>query len=175
MSSHFYVMEAVNLFCGVDDVKGRHLTLTSLKLPTLQEKYQDHMPGGGPADIEVATGIQKFEAGFNTNGEDAELLRLFGLGARSRQTFTALGAMRSKRTGELVQSKAILEARLGTVAPDDFQRGELRGYEYSLNEILRFELHQGADELFFFDFFENIVRVGGVGVNDDVNRLLRIA
>lgn len=175
MASNFFVMEQVNLFCGVDDQTGKFLTLSSLKLPDLTETYQDHMPGGGPVGIEVSTGISKLEAGFNLNGEDDELLKKFGLGTPGRQIFTARASVRDKRKGTLKGNRAIIHARLGTISSDDFQRGELRGYEYTLNEIMHYELHSGDDELVYWDFFSNALRIGGVDQNGQANGLLGIA
>ena len=67
--STIYVMEAANLFAGDHDpTASKHLTLAELKLPTLQEMYQDHHAGGSRVQIEVAVGISKLEPTFKLNG-----------------------------------------------------------------------------------------------------------
>ena len=63
--STIYVMEACNLFCGDHDpAASKHLTLAELKLPPLQEIYQDHHAGGSRVQIEVAVGDTGSEAGL---------------------------------------------------------------------------------------------------------------
>ena len=87
--STIYLMEAANLFCGDDDpTASKHLTLTELQLPNLQEAYQDHQPGGSRVQIEVAVGIQKLEASFKLAGWDPDLLAQFGLGASARTCYS---------------------------------------------------------------------------------------
>jgi phage tail tube protein FII len=133
-----------NLFCGDDDpTASKHLTLTELQLPNLQEMYQDHHPGGSRVQIEVAVGIQKLEASFKLAGWDPELLTQFGLGATARKKFTAYGSIRDKRNGTAIEAKAVLEGRLGAASPEAFQRGEMQGFPARRNAGLR--LHDLRD------------------------------
>jgi len=128
LMSNIYIMEAANLFCGDENpTASKHLTLTELQLPNLQEITQDHHPGGSRVQIEVALGIQKLEASFKLAGWDPDLLTQFGLGATARKKFTAYGSVRDKRNGVAIEAKAVLEGRLGTANPEAFQRGELQG------------------------------------------------
>ena len=175
MASTIYIMEGVNLFCGDDDpTNSKHLTLESLKLPDLQESYTDHMPGGAPVGIELSTGVEKLESTFKLKGFDMPLLRQFGLGSRSKYKYTAYGAVRDKRSGALVESMAVFEARLGRIAGDEFSKGETMSHEYALNEITHYEFHMNGAEEFYWDFWSNVMRVGGAPQNADLNRILRI-
>jgi len=176
MSATIYVMTAANLFCGDHDPSNsKHLTLAELKLPDLQGIYADHHAGGAIAAIEVELGVQKLESTFKLNGIDPALMTQFGLGSKSKNVFTAYGVVVDKRTGRNIESKAIIEARLGRVAPDAFTRGELMGHEYALNEITHYELWFDGSEKIAWDFFENLWRVDGVDQNADANSIMRIA
>ena len=173
--SNMYIMEAANLFCGDDDPTGsKHLTLTELQLPNLQEMYQDHHPGGSRVQIEVSVGIEKLEASFKLAGWDPDLLTQFGLGANARRKFTAYGVIRDKRQGTAIEAKAIMEGRLGRVNPGAFQRGELQSYDYAINEILHYELFFGGAEKFYWDLFTSDWRVDGASQNADERSILRI-
>lgn len=175
MSGTIYIMEAANLFCGLHDpTKSKHLTLAELKLPDLQGIYVDHHAGGALVGTEFEVGIQKLEPTFKLNGFDPDLLSEFGLGTKARNVFTAYGAIRDQRSGTAIEAKAIIEARLGRVAPDTFQRGEMQGHEYAMNSVVRYELWFDGREKIAFDWFTSTWRVDGNDQNGDVNRILRI-
>ena len=173
--SNIYIMEAANLFCGDDDpTASKHLTLAELQLPNLQEMYQDHHPGGSRVQIEVAVGIQKLEASFKLAGWDPELLTQFGLGATARKKFTAYGSIRDKRNGTAIEAKAVLEGRLGAASPEALQRGEMQGFDYTISEIMHYELYFGGAEKYYYDFFASDWRVNGASQNGDERAILRI-
>jgi len=175
MANTFYMMEAVNLFCGTaDPTAGKHLTLAELKLPDLQAIYADHHAGGALIATEFEVGIEKLEPTFKLNGTDPLLLKEFGLGARHRSTYTAYGVVRDQRSGKALEAKAIIEARLGRVAPDAFQRGEMHGHEYAMNSVVHYEYWFDGQEMIAWDFFTSTWRVGGVDQNAEENRILRI-
>ncbi|HWW46536.1 MAG TPA: phage major tail tube protein [Xanthobacteraceae bacterium] len=171
-----YMMTAANLFCGDHDpTKSKHLTLDELTLPALEENYSEHHPGGAPVGVEFSVGIKKFESSFKLKGEHPDLLTEFGLGSKVRNPFTAYGVVKDTRTGRQFESKAIIEARLGVIRPDAFKRGEHRGHDYALNEIMHLEYYFDGAEKLFWDFFTNTWRVNGLDQNADDNRLLRIS
>ncbi len=170
-----YVMEAANLFCGDHDpAASKHLTLEELALPGLQENFVDHHPGGSRVGIEIATGVNKLEPTFKLAGWDPELLNLFGLGATATQNFTAYGVIRDKSTGIAIEARAVISGRLGKVEPDAFQRGELMGHEYAINEVMRYSLHIGGQEKVYWDFFSTDWRIDGKSQNADERQILRI-
>lgn len=173
--SNFYVMEAVNLFCGDHDPSNsKHLLLAELKLPDLSEIYADHHAGGARVAIEVEVGVNKLEPTFKLNGFDPTLLAEFGLGSRYRNIFTAYGVIRDQKTGRAIESKAIIEGRLGKVAPDAHSRGNLQGHEYAINGVIHYEVWFDGRPLLKHDWFTNQWEVNGVDENADVNRILRI-
>ncbi len=175
MAGKFLVLEAVNLFCGDHDpTASKHLTITELQLPNLQEKYQDHHPGGSRVAIEIGLGIDKLAATFKLAGFDPELYTQFGVGSRSKNTFTGYGVLRDKRSGAVSQAKAVMRGRLGQIEADAFQRGELTGHNYGINEILHYELHIAGKEILYWDFFTQVLRQDGIDQNADERRILGI-
>lgn len=175
--SNVYIMEAANLFAGDHDPKNsKFLTLEELKLPDLQGTNVDHTPGGGKVGVEFNMNVvEKLEPTFKLKGWDMPLLRNFGLGSKGRKTFTAYGIIRDKKTGKALEAKAVIEACLGRVAPDAFTRGETMGHEYSLNEVLHYELFFDGNEEIYWDFFTNTFRLGGIDPDPDFNNILRIS
>lgn len=164
------VTEAMNLFCGTGDPSAsKHLTLAEIKLPDMTEVFADHNAGGGRFGIEIGVGIEKLGATFKLNGDDPALLSQFGLGTRTSEIYTGYASVLDKRTGKSQEMKAVMEGRLGKVAPDAFQRGELKGHEYAINSIMHYELYYDGKEKFYFDFFANTWRVDGVDQNADLN------
>jgi P2 family phage contractile tail tube protein len=175
MSGTFYLMEAVNLFAGDHDpTKSKHLTISELKLPDLQEQFADHHAGGALVEVEFAVGVAKLGPTFKLNGFDPDLLAEFGLSSRYRNTFTAYGLIRDQRTGRAIESKAIMEGRLGRVAPDAFQRGEMQGHEYAINGVVHYELWFDGSPQIEWDFFTNLWRVNGQDQLAVENRILRV-
>lgn len=174
--STIYMMEAANLFVGDHDpAKSKHLTLAELKLPDLQEIFADHHPGGARVAIEVSMGMQKLEPTFKLNGWDPDLISVFGLGSRVKHIFTAYGDIVNKRTGAHIEAKAVIEARLGRIAPDAFSRGDVQGHEYAMNEVTHYEIHFNGIEKLYWNFWTSAWRVDGVDQNSDTNQILRIS
>ena len=175
MAGTIYVMEGANLFCGDHDpTASKHLTLEELQLPSLTEMYQDHHPGGSRVQVEVAVGIQKLEPTFKLAGWDPDLLTQFGLNAQMQRVFTAYGVLRDKRTGAALEARAVMHGRLGSIEPEAFQRGENMGHDYAIREVFHYEVHIGGEERFYWDFWSNTVRQGGVSQTADENTILRI-
>lgn len=173
--STLYVVESANLFCGDHDAKNsKHLAIQELKLPALQGIYTDHHAGGARVQIEVEVGVQKFEPTFKLIGFDPDLLTQFGLGTKIKNIYTAYGEVKNRRTGQAIELKAVIEARLGKVEGDAFQRGEVMSHEYALNEVTHYEVHFDNQEKLYWDFWSNTWRVGGTDQNATTNAILRI-
>jgi len=180
-----YVMESANLICG--DTRGSsapgistHLVLQELKLPGLEENYVDHIPGGAPIAIEIPMHMNKLEATFNLAGWDPTLMTYIGQNDPYYQRFTAYGLIRDRRTSKALQATAIMEGRLGRVNPTAFSKGNLMAHEYSIKSIVSYALYmqitEGAqpEEIYFWDFFTSVRRIGGRDLNEDMIQLLRI-
>lgn len=171
-----YVLEAVNLFVDNDDpTSSKYLTLTELKLPTLEENFADHSPGGAPVGIEIAVGIKKLEPTFKLAGFDPAMLAAFGLGSKAKRIFTGYGVIRDKKIGETIEGKAIIEGRIGKIEGDAFKRGDVQMHDYAINEVTHYEFHFGGNEVLYWDFWTNTWRVDGVDQFSAENNILRIA
>jgi phage tail tube protein FII len=168
-------MEAANLFCGDHDrATSNHLALLDLKLASLEENLVDWNPGGSPVASEVETGINKLEMTFNLAGWTPEVMKLIGTSQRERQVFTAYGVIRDRRAGSTLEAMAVAQGRLARVNPTSFKRGDLQQHEYTIRGIVHYELYLGEDEIYYWDMFTNELRIGGVDVNFETNRILRI-
>mgnify|MGYP000160787217 CR=1 FL=1 len=172
----FYVMEAVNLFCGNHDPStSKHLTIQTLRLPVLEEKTAEHGPGGSVAAVTLGMGqIAPLDITFKLNGYDPDMLSLFGVGGRKIQPYTAYGVVRNKLNSKAIESKTIVHGKLGRIEPDEIQRGELSGHDHTIIEVMHYELYFDDKEKFFFNFANQIWRVDGVSQNADERRILRI-
>ncbi len=82
--------------------------------------------------------------------------------------------MKDRRTGASIELKAIMEGRLGRVAPDAFQRGEVSANEYAINELTSYQLWWNGTEKIFWDFWTNQWRINGIDQNETTNQILRI-
>lgn len=171
-----YVQEAATLFVGDHDpINSKHLTLKNHKLPTLEEGYEDHTPGGGFVGIEVGTGkINKLESSFDLNGEDPRLLSQFGFGVRRPLQFFSYGVIRDLRTGEAIEGRATLVGYLGSIEPDEYSPGAAKGGSYGIKGITSYEMSFDGEEKFFFDFWTNTVRIDGANVRQAENSILRL-
>ena len=119
-------------------------------------------------------GVTKLAIAFKLKGFDQELL-VSGVGTRLRNRYTAYGVLRDKRTGAAKELKCVVEASLGQATPDEFTRGNSMGHSYALNEITHYEIEIDGTEILYWDFWTNEFRSGGVDVNADVNRILRVS
>lgn len=171
-----YMLEAVNLFMGDHDPgASNHLELEELKLPEPSIKASEHTPGGGVMTVDFSMNVlEKLEPTFKLRGFNPDRLKQFGLNTPYRHIFTAYGVIRDKRSGRATEAKAVIEAKIGKVAPDGFKRGDDFGHEYTMQEVVSYALSVGDSEVFSVDFFTNIYRVGGVDQFADVNRILRV-
>lgn len=173
--SNLLIMEAANLFCGDDDPSNSlHLELSELKLPGLEENYSDYMPGGAPVAIEIDTHINRLEATFNLMGWNKKVMTMIGASSQAQQTFTAYGVIRDRRSGKALGSKAIMFGRLGRVNPQAYSRGNVQQHEYSIRGIMHYELYLDHEQFYYWDYFTNTRRIGGINFNLELNRLLQI-
>lgn len=171
-----YMLEAVNLFMGDHDPSAsNHLELESLKLPEPSFKTIEHTPGGGVMGVEfVTTLLEAQTVTFKLVGMNPERLKLFGLNTPYRSIYTAYGVVRDVRTNREREAKAIIEARLAKMTPDEAKRGEAFGHDYELKEIVSYSLSIGDQPIFEVDFFKNTHSVGGVDQFANKNRILRV-
>ncbi|MBB6308903.1 phage major tail tube protein [Xanthobacter tagetidis] len=172
-----YHWEGVNLYCGDHEPdKSKHLVIKNFKLEAFRETMVDHRAGGAMVATEFAVGIEKFGATFAFFGTDPDMVGLFGLGSIDRHIYTGYNAFRDLQSGKIIQRKLIIEARLGSIEEDQFEKGSAMGANYALNEIMHFEeWWEGRTEpLKEWDFFTGGWKVGGVDQAAAFNRALAL-
>jgi phage tail tube protein FII len=186
MAQFLYTMEAVNLICGDVGTEAQpgystHLVIREMKLPNMEEQYVDHVPGGGTAAIEVPSHLGRLESTFTLAGWKPEVMTMLASSVRQLQRFTAYGLIREQRSGEAVRSVALMWGRLGHVNPSAFRRGDMMEHAYSIRNITHYELAMEAPggvgpaaPIYYWDFFENRLEVGGVNVREVDNNILGI-
>lgn len=174
--SLLYVQEAFNLFVGDDGPNNsKHLNLTSLKLPTLEEKSQDHFAGGAIGEVAIGgLGLSKLEVSFKIAGHDPQIMSQFGLGTRWNMPYTIYGLVRDKTGGAPVELKSVIQGRLAKIEGDEMRRGELMGHDHMIHEVLRYQLWFNQKEKYYYDFLTSEWRVDGVPQNADARNILRI-
>lgn len=170
------IQEAMTLFVGDDGPNnGKHLNLTSIKLPTLEEKSTDHFAGGAIGEISISgLGLSKLESTFKISGYDPQSMSQFGLGSKQQLPFTVYGALRDKQGGNLIELKCIMRGRMTKLEGDESRRGDLLGHDHTIMDIYHYELWYDKKEKYYYDFFTSDWRVDGISQNADVRNILRI-
>ncbi|OCC05272.1 phage tail protein [Labrys sp. WJW] len=174
--SSLIIQEAANIFLGDDSPdNSKHRSLQSAKLPTLEELTQQHHGGGAIGAVEVGgLGLKELDSTFKLAGWDPQAMSMFGVGG-GRQNFTIRGLLRNKDlTNKAITVRAILNARLVTITPDEFKRGDLLGHDYALKEIFRYQLFYDGSEKYFYDYLTSEWRVDGVDQNAEERAALGI-
>lgn len=171
-----YIHEAVTLFVGDDGINNsKHLSLESIKLPTLEENSSNHFAGGAIGEISIGNlGLKALEVSFKVKGFDPQIMSQFGLGGSNSLPFTCYGAIRDKKGGGLVELKVIMRGRLGRLDSDELRRADLIGHDHMIHEIMHYEMWWGQKEKYYYDFFASDWRVDGVSQNSDVRAMLRV-
>lgn len=174
--SNLWVWEGVNLFAGdTPPNNSKHLTLSSVKLPDLNELTQDHHAGGAIGQIEIAgMGIAKPMVTFKQAGWDPQTMSLFGRTGTNQDPYTIYGLLRDKNGNKPIEMKAIVRGRINKITPADYSRGSLFTHDYGIGEILHYELYLNFLEQYYWDFFASIYRIAGVDQNTDELNILRI-
>ena len=172
--ANIYMLEAASLFLGDDDPSaGKHLQLDSLGLPKLEYQTVDHNGAGAAGEIALSMDtISKLEPSFKLAGFDEDSYRLFGIGTRDPQTFTARGVVRSKIDGNKVPAKAIIRGIIGSVDPGTFEMGNKFGHDHTITEVSRYSLTLGDKELFYWDYYTMTRRQLDVDELADARRIL---
>lgn len=158
LSAQPTILEAANLTCGLDG-NHNHLRLLDVHLPTLEEAYLDHRPGGAPVAIEVDVMMNKFECDFTLAGWSPKVDALIRPMTMGMNIFTFYGALRKHPTGEVAQTIVRMTGRLGKVSLDPWRRGQISQESYAIKGIIHYEIEVAGSSLFLWDFFNNSLSV----------------
>ena len=169
------VLEAANIFVGNDPTASNHLTLASVKFPTVEKSYVDFMPGGAIVGLEIDTHFNKFEVTFSLVGMTPQVMSQVGIWERASQQFSLYGFLRDRSgQGATQRVEAFIFGQLGRAAPDNFDRGTLHKSEYAIKGITHYELLIDKNQVYFWDMGTNEMLVGGVDILADQNAALNV-
>jgi phage tail tube protein FII len=148
-------LEAANIFCGAGG-DPNHLRLTNVKLPGYEEVYIDHKPGGAPIGIEVDVLVNKLQCDFTLAGWTPKVDALIGSWQNGTNQFMIFGALRDRLTGDVLQAQATITGRLGKAGANEWQRGTVGSFAYSVRGIIKYKLViTNVGTMIDWDFFQN--------------------
>lgn len=142
--SAVWEIDAANLFAGDDDPNSsEYLTMLDVKLPMLQEKTKEHLPGGSIASISYSMRvIEAMEMTFKLKGFNPNVMDKFGLNGGARRKYTVLGNLRNLADeGTEIQLRAVVEGRLIQMSPSNMQRDSGIEHDYQVSEIVFYSQH----------------------------------
>jgi P2 family phage contractile tail tube protein len=178
MANELLIMDYANLFCGsapTDDTASNHLTLTEVKLPAMDTQYADHRAAGAPIYIEVGTGMARLECTFILVGFTPQVMMLVDSWESVKRNFYMYGNVRNQHTGQSIQAQAAFVGQLGRADPQNFRKGDVMHVNYSIRQIVHYEVGLAGDPIYYWDFFTNTRLNGGVDMNKEINQNLHIS
>jgi len=157
-----YIMEAADVRRADEPESSRALTIGKVGLPAIKFFNTEHKPGGGAGAINfVFPQIEALEPKFELKGiPDVDIVENIGLTDGTKNKWIFAGAVRDKKTGILLPSRAIIEGIVAEWEPDEFEIGELVGCNHVLHEVTHYEFHLGDKELWYYDWWEREFRRG---------------
>lgn len=168
-----YQLTAVDVRRAEEAGTSRATTITKLALPGLTFAGADHTPGGGVMAVKFAQPrLDAIEPKFEVKGLDLDVFR--GLGRPDKWIFA--GAYREKKPGGggTVGARAIIQGAISVWEPDESDPAAFQGCNHTITEVTHYELVLDGVELFYIDFFENVLRVNGVDMFADDRKALGI-
>ncbi|WP_024900049.1 phage major tail tube protein [Brucella rhizosphaerae] len=164
-----YMMVAVDARRAEEAGTSRANTISKLTIPPLKFFTANHNPGGGIMSADFAMPrIEAPEPAMEIKGFDTDVFR--DLGEVSRWVFA--GAVKDKKTGKTVPSRAIIEGAIVEWTPDEGSPEDFVGCNHAFKEVTHYEFHLNGEELFYVDFWERVLRTGGKDIFSDVRRAL---
>ncbi|MFP9138690.1 phage major tail tube protein [Devosia sp. XGJD_8] len=168
-----YQLTAVDVRRAEEAGTSRATTIAKLAMPGLTFAGSEHSPGGGVLAVKFAQPrLDVIEPKFEVKGLDLDVFR--GLGKPDRWIFA--GAYREKKPGggSVVGARAVIEGAISAWEPDESDPAEFQGCNHTITEVTHYEFVLDGRELFYIDFFENVLRVNGVDMFADERRALGI-
>lgn len=174
-SNALLALEAANIFVGADPTASNHMTIKSVKFPSLEKSYVDFMPGGGIVGIEVDTHINKLEVVFTLAGWSPQVMTQFGLWETAAQQFSIYGMLRNRLNGATQRIEAYIFGQLAKASADSFEKGTLNTVEYAIKGITHYELLVDKNQIYYWDMGTNEFIIGGVDILADQNAALNVS
>ncbi|MBG6205377.1 P2 family phage contractile tail tube protein [Labrenzia sp. EL_126] len=166
-----YTLTAVDVRLAEQDGTSRFTTIDKLTMPSIEFTTAGHNPGGGIGEVEFnLPRIAALQPAFAVKGLDTDIFGL--LGERHRWVFAA--AYKDQNTGLDVAHRAVIEGSVSQWEPDETSPTEFQGCNHVLKEVTFYELVHNGEELFHWDFWNGIIRTGGVDHTAGVRTALGI-
>ncbi|QPC44639.1 phage major tail tube protein [Kaustia mangrovi] len=162
-----YVLRNCTLF--VDGI-GLHGAVTTITLPKLTEKVEEHRGGGMDGPIDMALGLEKLEAGLEIADYDPRVLGLWGLAPGVVKPFTARGHLVGE-DGEDRSAEINMRGRLREADPGDWKPGE-RALLKGMIGLRYYKLTIGDELIHEIDLLAGIRTVNGTDQNVAMRRAL---
>lgn len=164
-----YMLAAVDVRRAEQAGTSRATTIAKLTIPSIKFATASHNPGGGVMATDFALPrIEAPEPAMEIKGFDTDVFR--GMGQVDRWVFAA--AVRDKKTGATLPARAIIEGAIVEWTPDEGSPEDFMGCTHSFKEVTHYEFHLNGEELWYVDFWERVLRSGGVDHFGDVRRAL---
>lgn len=168
-----YQLSAVDVRRAQEAGTSRATTIAKLAMPGLSFVGSEHSPGGGVMAVKFTQPrLEALEPKFEAKGIDLDVFR--GMGQTDRWVFA--GAYREKKPGGggVVPARAIIEGAISAWEPDESDPAEMQGCNHTFAEVTHYEFILNGVELFYVDFFENVIRMNGVDLFADDRKALGI-
>lgn len=139
----------------------RKTMISTLTMPPLTLMTAEHNPGGGTGAVNFTIPrVEAPEPALTAKGIDTEIFT--GFGEVDRYVFAASYKKRGPGGGGLVPARAIIEGAVTTWEADESDPAEMQGSTHGFNEVTHYELVIAGEELFYWDFWEGVLRMGGI-------------
>ena len=159
-------MEAANLFAGMPnpDQWSNHLILSNLKLPSFDAASEEHHPGGAPVAVEIKMSYNKLTCTFVLQGLTPQVLGLVNAWQKDQTWFTVFMVLRDQIDGGLWQAVARMQGVLGVADIGAWSKGDTLHQQFAIHGMSHYELRVAGQEVYYWDFGENIFRTGNVSL-----------
>ena len=151
------VLSNMNLFVDGVSFAGDVPTLT---LPKLTQKTDDYQGGGMSAPIEFATGLEKLEAAWTTNGIRRESLKYFGLADQTACTAVFRGAFKGLK-GAVTPVVVTLRGGIKEVDMGDWKPGDKAEIKHAM-KVVYYKIEIDGRVMYEIDPLNMIQVVDGV-------------
>lgn len=154
-----YLLTAVDVRRADQPGTSRPNIVSKLTIPAIKFMTANHNPGGGVMSVDFTQPrIEPVEPAMMVKGFDIDI---FGdLGRSGRWTFA--GALKDKKTGRDVSCRAVIEGAIVEWTPDEASPDEFLGCNHAFKEVTHYEFAIDGKELWYVDFWERVMRQGGV-------------
>lgn len=105
--------------------------ITSVTLPKMTLKTEEHRAGGMDAPVEMDQGMEKLEASFAGKGVRPEAMKFYGLADQTAFNAVFRGSFKGQR-GATTAVVATLRGMLKEIDPGDWKAGEAGEFKYAV-------------------------------------------